>query len=141
GNITSGTGNDSETGTNATFIAMGHNNSGGAGAYDIDFFAYKVGVIAPILPTPPPAPTNVVALSGDMSVSLSWAPANGALGYFVFRSSTSGGPYSQVGSASGTSFSDSGLVNGSTNYYVITATNSAGASGNSLEVAVVPNAP
>jgi hypothetical protein len=46
-NVTANTGNDGETGTNSNFIAMGHNNSGGAGCYDIDFFAYKLGVVAP----------------------------------------------------------------------------------------------
>jgi uncharacterized repeat protein (TIGR01451 family) len=46
-NINAGNGNDGETGTNGTFIAIGLNNSVGQSAYDIDYYAYKQGVIAP----------------------------------------------------------------------------------------------
>src|SRR5262249_12389749 len=46
-NVTAGNGNDAEAGADANFIAMGLNNSVAASCYDIDFFAYKQGVLTP----------------------------------------------------------------------------------------------
>jgi fibronectin type 3 domain-containing protein len=74
-------------------------------------------------------------------VSLSWNASSGATSYNVNRGSTSGGPYTTVGSPTGTSFTDTGLVNGTTYYYVVTAVNSAGESGNSNEASATPSAP
>jgi len=46
-NVTAASGNDGESGAAANFLAMGHSNGTGAGAYDIDFYGYKPGVIRP----------------------------------------------------------------------------------------------
>ena len=47
-NITAGTGDEGANVLNGTnFLAIGLNNSGGRGGLDVDFYAYKQGVIAP----------------------------------------------------------------------------------------------
>jgi hypothetical protein len=87
---------------------------------------------------PPPAPTNLTASAGDAQVSLKWSASTGATSYNVQRSTTSGGPYSLVASVSGTSYTDTGLTNGTTYYYVVSAANSAGQSGNSNQASATP---
>src|SRR6185369_2169878 len=59
--------------------------------------------------------------------------------YNVKRSFTTGGPYNTIASnATTTSYTDSGLVNGTTYFYVVTAVNSAGQSANSYEARATP---
>ncbi len=94
--------------------------------------------------TPPPAPTGLAATVGSGSVTLTWNAAGGATGYSVKRGTVSGGPYATVGtvtSPSPTTFTDSGLTNGTTYYYVVSASNSGGTSANSAELGVTPIAP
>ena len=59
------------------------------------------------------------------SVSLTWTASTSAniVGYNVYRSATSGGPYTQLNSGlvTKTSYTDSGVVAGQTYYYVTTA--------------------
>jgi mono/diheme cytochrome c family protein len=68
-----------------------------------------------------PPPTGVATLAGNAQISLSWNACVGATNYNVKRSTVSGGPYTTVASLPGTSYTDSGLANGSTYYYVVTA--------------------
>ena len=98
------------------------------------------GVTAP--PPLPVAPTGLVATAGDGLVNLSWAAVNGAASYTVKRSLTSGGPYMMVQAGlTGTSITDTGLGNGTTYYYVASASNTAGESPSSTQVAAKPTAP
>jgi cellulose 1,4-beta-cellobiosidase len=94
-----------------------------------------------VVVTPPPAPAGLAAAPGNGSVLLSWNSASGATSYSAKRASVSGGPYTAVGATSGLTYTDSGLTNGATYYYVVSASNSAGSSANSSEVAATPNAP
>ena len=77
---------------------------------------------------------------GSHGVSLSWTPsASSVIGYFVYRSSTSGGPYTKLNAAvdAQPTFVDSGLASG-TYYYVVTSVDSSGTeSGFSNEVQVI----
>jgi hypothetical protein len=59
----------------------------------------------------------------------------------VKRSTTSGGPYAQIATLAGTSFTDTGLTNGTKYFYVVAAYNAAGVSANSAEVGATPAAP
>jgi uncharacterized membrane protein len=72
---------------------------------------------------------------------LSWNASTGATGYNVKRATTSGGPYTTVATVSNTSFTNTGLTNGTTYFYVVSATNSNGESANSSQVSATPTAP
>jgi hypothetical protein len=81
--------------------------------------------------TPPAAPTLSGSVSGS-TVNLSWTTVSGATAYHVLRSTTSGGPYTQIASVTTTTFADTGLANG-TYFYVVRAFNAC-ESANSNEV-------
>ncbi len=84
--------------------------------------------------TPPAAPTGVTAsATGSNTATVSWTASSGATSYAIFRSTTSGGPYTQVGTSSTTSFADSGLACNTTYFYVVTASNGSCSSGNSAQ--------
>jgi fibronectin type 3 domain-containing protein len=87
---------------------------------------------------PPPAPTGLTATAGNAQVNLAWNASTGAASYHVKRSTTNGSGYAQVGTSSTTSFNDPGLTNGTIYYYVVTALNSAGESGNSNQASATP---
>jgi fibronectin type 3 domain-containing protein len=91
--------------------------------------------------TAPAAPTNLQATAGNAQVSLTWTAGSGTTSYSVRRSTTNGGPYSQVAAPTTTSFTDTGLTNGTTYYYVVAAANSAGTSANSSQASATPTAP
>jgi fibronectin type 3 domain-containing protein len=93
----------------------------------------------PAAPLAPPAtPTGLNATAGNAQVSLTWTASTGATSYHVKRSTTSGGPYTQVAAPAATSDTDTGLTNGTTYYYVVSALNSAGESANSSQVSATP---
>jgi endo-1,4-beta-xylanase len=93
-------------------------------------------------PTPPPTPTGLTATAGNGQVTLSWNAASGATGYIVKRSTTSGGPYTVIANnISATSFTNTGLSNGTTYFYVVSAVNASGESANSAQVGVIPQGP
>lgn len=94
----------------------------------------------PTIPLPPPAPTGLTATAGDKQVSLSWTASARATSYHVKRATVTGGPYTQVGAPTGTSFTDTGLTNGTTYYYVVSALNNGGESANSGEKSATPQA-
>jgi len=90
--------------------------------------------------TPPPAPTGLIATAASASqINLSWTASSGASGYSVKRATTSGGPYTAISTGlTATSYSDTGLDSSTTYYYIVTATNAGGESGNSPEVGAIP---
>ena len=91
---------------------------------------------------PPQTPTGLTAHGTDSKVTLSWSAALGAIRYNVKRSLTPGGPYLSVNAAvHGTTYTDTGLVNGTTYYYVVSASNSQGESGDSNEASATAHIP
>jgi hypothetical protein len=77
----------------------------------------------------PAAPTGLMVTSeGDGTVSLAWNGSMGAAGYNVYRSPVTGGGYVKVnpGLLTDTLFTDSGLRNGTSYFYVVTALDGAG---------------
>jgi glucuronyl esterase-like protein/fibronectin type III domain protein len=90
-------------------------------------------------PPPPPTPTGLAAMPGNGQVSLSWNASSGATSYNVKRSTTSGGPYTTITNRTTTSFINTGLANGTTYYYVVSALNSGGESGNTSQVSATPS--
>jgi len=90
----------------------------------------------------PTAPTNLTAVVGNGRVVLNWSPVTGAadaLSYNVRRAVGNGGSYSLIATNVGlVGFTDTGLLNGTNYYYVVSALNSLGESVNSIAVSVVP---
>lgn len=93
------------------------------------------------VPTVPPAPASLSAAAGNTQVSLSWASSSGATSYSVYRGTSAGGE-STTAIATGvgtTSYTNTGLTNGTTYYYKVKAVNTAGASGYSPEASATPS--
>lgn len=117
-----------------------------AGHWFHDQFVMLVKNAYPVIPaTPgggpvaPAAPTGVTAVAGDSKVSLNWSPSSGATSYTVKRATVSGGPYTALSSTVTTaSYADLTALNGITYYYVVSASNAVGTSGNSLQVSATP---
>jgi glycosidase/fibronectin type 3 domain-containing protein len=91
----------------------------------------------------PAAPTGLhVTSEGAGQVGLAWSGVGGAASYDVYRSPLSGGGWVKANGApiTGTDFTDTGLRNGRTVYYVVRALDAAGnASASSNEVSALPH--
>lgn len=90
------------------------------------------------VPTVPSAPQNLAAVAGNNKVSLTWSPpvSNGGsavTGYNVYRNGT------QIATnIASTSYTDTGLANGDTDTYYVTAVNAIGESPQSNSVSSTP---
>jgi len=92
-------------------------------------------------------PSSPAAIAGDRQVSLSWGASVEASSYHVKRATIAGGPYETVAclAATATNYTDTGLVDGTTYYYVVSTAysgnpNGGGESVNSGEVSATPKA-
>jgi hypothetical protein len=95
--------------------------------------------------TPPPGtttavPANLTATAGNAQATLAWSASSGASSYNIKRSTTSGGPYSQLGTATSTSYTDKTASNATTYFYVVNAVASTGTSADSAQVSATPAA-
>lgn len=115
----------------------GRTIAAGAGRINVYKAVQAAGGGSGSVPNPP---SGLSATAANATVSLSWTGSGGATSYNVKRSTVSGGPYTTVGSPTGTTFTDSGLTNGTTYFYVVTAVNSVGESGNSNQASATPQA-
>jgi len=92
--------------------------------------------------TLPTTPTGLTATAGNAQAVLTWSPSTNATSYTVQRATVSGGPYTTVAqNITGTQYTDTGLTNGTTYYYVVKAVNAAGSSAASTQVSVTPTQP
>jgi uncharacterized protein (TIGR02145 family) len=77
--------------------------------------------------TVPAAPTGVTATAASSSsIAVSWSAVSGATGYYIYRSTTSAGTYTQVGSSASASYTDTGLSASTRRYYKVAAYNAGG---------------
>ncbi len=92
------------------------------------------------------SPTGLTATPSSGQVALTWMPSVGASGYQVHRALVSGGPYKAIACPSLTSYTDTGLTNGTAYVYVVSASytggpNGGGRSADSTEVTATPTCP
>ncbi len=88
----------------------------------------------------PAAPAGLSATAGDVQVALSWSAVAGASSYQVKQSAFAGGPYTTIATPTGTTHTATGLTNGAIYYFVVSASNTAGESANSVLVSATPQA-
>jgi fibronectin type 3 domain-containing protein len=93
---------------------------------------------------PPAAVTGLTATAGDAKVDLNWTAVSGATSYNVYRSTTSGTftAADKVNNApvTASSFTSSGLTNGTQYFFIVRAVNAGGESPDSAEVTATPKA-
>src|SRR5229473_3362398 len=89
-------------------------------------------------PAAPAAAVSLTATVVNSQVALAWTASAGATSYNVKRSTTNNGPYSTVNSPTVTNYTDSGLANGTTYYYVVSAVGAGGEGPNSGQVSATP---
>ena len=88
----------------------------------------------------PGASSGLSATPGNAQVTLTWAAASGATGTSVYRSTSSGGPYTAVKTnVIGTSYTDTGLTNGTAYFYVVSGTNAEGEGASSNQASATPS--
>ena len=89
--------------------------------------------------SPPAVPATLTANGGNMQALLSWTGSVGAGSYNLKRSTINGGPYTNITTGLTTlHYFDTGLLNGTNYYYVVSASGLWGESSNSTQAAVVP---
>ena len=96
--------------------------------------------------TVPDAPTALGATAGDGTIALVWSPPGSDGGslitnYRIYRGTTSGGEslLTEIGNV--LAYTDSGLANGVTYYYQVSAVNAVGEGPRSNEASATPTAP
>jgi len=88
--------------------------------------AQSPGVTPAVAVTVPAVPAGLSATAGDAQVTLQWTAVASASSYNVYRSTSAGAQGAKVGSSATPQFTDTGLSNGTTYYYTVTAGNAAG---------------
>lgn len=108
-------------------------NTGGDSDYS------NVASATTLTASPLAAPGGLTATPGYAKVALRWNASAGAANYNVKSSTTSGGPYTTIAGTSVTNYTDTGLINGTTYYYVVSSVSGGGEGTNSVQVSATPS--
>ncbi len=92
-------------------------------------------------PAVPAAPTNLTAAAGNAQIALSWTGSAGAASYNLYRGASTGTETLYKSGVTATSYTDTGLTNGTAYFYQVAAVSSAGLSAKSGEASATPKAP
>jgi fibronectin type 3 domain-containing protein len=76
--------------------------------------------------TIPGAPSVSASAASSSSITVSWSEVTGATRYYIYRSSSADGSYTQLTNTTSLSYTNTGLSSGATYYYKVAAYNSAG---------------
>jgi len=88
----------------------------------------------------PGVPTGVMTTAATSnSITISWTAVFDATGYYIYRSSSSTGTFTQVGNIKSSSYTNTGLTAGTTYYYKVAAYNNAGTSSQSSTLYAATN--
>jgi predicted phage tail protein len=95
-----------------------------------------------VIPAVPGVPTGLTATPSNAQAVLAWAaPASDGgspiTGYKLYRSTTSGGTYSLIASPTALTYTNTGLTNGQTYWYKVSAVNANGEGANCSAVSVL----
>jgi hypothetical protein len=94
--------------------------------------------------TAPPTPTGLTATAGNSQVSLAWTVSAAATSYNLYWGTSTGVTTTNGTKISGiatNSYTQSGLTNGTSYYYIVAAVNATGESAPSAQISAIPNAP
>ncbi len=105
--------------------------------------AFNGLIMGDFIPTAPGVPTGLIATPSNAQVVLTWtAPADDGgsaiTGYNVYRSDTETGTYLLIDSPTGPAYTDSGVTNGQTYWYEVSAVNAIGAGARTAPSSSVP---
>jgi polygalacturonase/pectin methylesterase-like acyl-CoA thioesterase len=98
--------------------------------------AHQINLI--VLPPSPGTPTNLNATATNLLINLNWSTSSNTVGFNLKRSTTNGGPYALLASLTTTNYADAAVMPGTNYFYVVTATNAADESGNSIQANAAP---
>jgi len=140
--------NDSNKLAGTTSISYTNTRLSSGTSYSYQVTAYNRGGESPRSPcvsvtTIPDAPDNVSGVvTSQGSVTLSWSPVFGAAGYYIYRGTKAdGSDSSKVKTTSDTSYTNTGLLSGTTYYYWVSAYNSGGESSPTPYATIIPPDP
>ncbi len=91
-----------------------------------------------VSPLSPGIPTNLTASATNLLINLKWFTSANADSYNLKRSTTNGGTYSLIANVTATNYADAAVSPGVGYFYVVSATNSAGESTDSIQASAVP---
>jgi fibronectin type 3 domain-containing protein len=86
----------------------------------------------------PPVPSGLTANPGDGQVILAWSASPAATSYNLEQATNLNGPYVIITNIVATMYTNTGLTDGTTYYYVLSAVDAGGVSSNSAAVSATP---